>query len=290
MHFGFLKVLFLFQPLWMLVYFSACGFMSNKNSDGPIGYDLNHPITIKLPLELDEISGIAYYGKDSCVFAIVDESGWLYKIYLNAPREIEKWRFSDKADYEDLELLDSNFFMLESNGDISVLRFFEGDSLVVNEFKFSKGKGNEFETLFYDDETQKLMVLCKDCRTDKKKQVSSFSFDPVTFHYEHTEFRIDVERLAKMTGESKLKFKPSAAAINPLSEELFILSSVNRLLVITDRKGELINAYRLNKKYFKQPEGITFMEDGTMIISNEAAGDGVANVLVFPFKKHPDKK
>jgi hypothetical protein len=36
---------------------------------------------------------------------------------------------------------------------------------------------------------------------------------------------------------------------------------------------------------FKQPEGITFTPKGDMIISNEAADRGVAEILLFKYNK-----
>jgi len=43
--------------------------------------------------------------------------------------------------------------------------------------------------------------------------------------------------------------------------------------------------YRIDGAIFKQPEGITFTPAGGMIISNEAAGVGVADILYFPCNK-----
>jgi uncharacterized protein YjiK len=88
-----------------------------------------------------------------------------------------------------------------------------------------------------------------------------------------------------MAGEDKIKFKPSGAAIHPLTGELYIISSVNKLLVVADRRGEVREVYRLDEGVFKQPEGIAFEPDGTMIVSNEAADHGVANLLIFPYNK-----
>src|SRR5690606_27518361 len=90
----------------------GCGFFKKEKSESPPGYDLNNPVVIKLPTELDEISGLAYYAKDTCVFANVDEAGLLYKIFLNHPKKIMKWKFAPASDYEDIVLLDSAFYVL----------------------------------------------------------------------------------------------------------------------------------------------------------------------------------
>ena len=74
----------------------------------PDGYNMRAASQFKLPLELDEISGVAYYAADSSIFAINDEKGWLYKIKKGVG--IETWEFFNGADFEDVVLLDSIFY------------------------------------------------------------------------------------------------------------------------------------------------------------------------------------
>src|SRR5690349_18248067 len=63
------------------------------------GYDLDNPQIIYLPTALNEISGLWYYPKDSSLFAIVDEVGFLYKIFPKRPDEIMRWKFAGLDDY-----------------------------------------------------------------------------------------------------------------------------------------------------------------------------------------------
>lgn len=255
-----------------------------KASLSPPGYDLNNPVKIALPLSLDEISGLSYYPKDSSVFAIIDEDGILFKIYLNGSGTIKEWRFDKKHDYEDVVLHDSTFYVLISNGDIETLKF-KGDSIFKTKSAFPNAgkKTNEFETLYYDD-TLGLAMICKNCEADGKKAVSVLGYSPESSDYK-TLFSIDVQPIAKSIGEAKLHFKPSAAAINPVTNELYILASVNKLLVVADRNGKIKNAYPLDSEIFNQPEGITFTPTGDLIISNERGEEDAATILVFKPKK-----
>lgn len=73
----FMKILLLF----FLIGFISCN--NNKEPKrvvSPPGYEFQDPIVVKLPLELDEISGLAYYAPDKSIFAISDEKGKLFKI------------------------------------------------------------------------------------------------------------------------------------------------------------------------------------------------------------------
>ncbi len=262
--------------------FTACSRSEGREVVTEHGYNLSDPVLIKLPLELDEISGIVYYPKDTSVFAINDEFGRLYKIFLNQPNLIHMWPFSGSGDYEDLALIDSNFYVLRSDGSLICFRFINRDSMYQAVYPFPFGSNNEFETLYYDSSRHKLMLICKDCETDKKEFLSCYTFDPWTREFERGPFQFDVTSIATASGETKIKFKPSAADIHPLTGELYLVSAVNDILVVADKDGRTRQVYPLEGRLYKQPEGITFTPSGTMLISNEAAEVGVANILVFP--------
>lgn len=251
----------------------------------PEGYNIKMAVQLKLPLELDEISGVAYNAADSSVFAINDEKGWLYKIKRG--QQIKTWQFAKGADFEDVVLLDKVFYVLKSNGDIIRLTFDSTNTAAVQQYYFDQqGKGeNEFEILYYDSTRQKLVMICKDCEMDKKKSLTTFLFDPFTGKYMGSDLRIDVTKIAADIGEEKMKFKPSAASINPKNGLLYIISAINKLLVVTDVNGNLKDVCRIDPGIFKQPEGISFTPAGGMIISNEAADVGVADILYFSYRK-----
>lgn len=261
----------------------SCGRGKEKKVyPSPKGYDLNRPVRVILPLELDEVSGLSFYDPDSSVFAISDDRGAIFKIRPNI--SITKWKFSHGADFEDLARVDSTFYVLQSNGDIFRVTYNENIP-VLKTFSFPQDKGNEFETLYYDPALKKLVLICKDCESDKKKQLTTFSFDPNTGLFSDSSFTIPVTRINELINAGKTKFKPSAAAINPVTGDLYIISSINKLLVITDRNGIAKEAYQLDPKLFKQPEGITFSTRGDMVISNEFAQSGTADLLVFKYNR-----
>jgi hypothetical protein len=265
------------------------GLGKDNRSESPGGYDLNRPYAIKLPIELDEISGVAFHPADTSIFAINDERGWLYKITPNTTVDIKKWKFADGGDFEDVVLLDSIFYVLKSNGNIISFKFISTDSLFLNEYSFPQQDGVEFEILYYDHLRKKLTLICKDCETDKKKSLSTFTFDPWSFRFSDSSFSINSKRIAEMMDENKIKFKPSAAGIHPITGELYILSSVNKLLVICDNDGNPKAIHKISSD-FKQPEGLCFTPAGNMIVSNEAAEIGVANIMIFRYNKVGSKK
>src|SRR5688500_1852611 len=127
----------------------------------PDGYNMKAALQFKLPLELDEISGVAYYPADSSIFAINDEKGWLYKIKQGTG--IKTWEFFKGADFEDIVLLDSVFYVLQSNGNIIRLSFSTHSTqnmLAVQRYYLDQSgeSKNEFEILYYDSTKNKLIL------------------------------------------------------------------------------------------------------------------------------------
>ena len=278
-----------------LIYTAAlCGFILACNTakkkvqlTDTSRYDLLNPVIIKLPEGLNEISGLSYYAKDTSVFAIVDEDGILFKISLNKKDDIKKWRFDKKHDFEDVVLHDSIFYVLISNGDIESLKFGSGDSLITttSQFPNASKKLNEFESLYYDDSLKQLVLFCKKCEDDDKKTVSAWGYSIDSGAYTPSVYTIDVKPIDKELGGEKIKFKPSATAINPVTNELYILASIDHLLVVTDRQGKFKELYQLDPAIYKQAEGLAFTPAGDMIISNESHGTGPANILIIKNKK-----
>src|SRR4051812_23847686 len=163
---------------------SSCSY-GKKNYTNPPNYDFKKPYVIKMPSELKEISGIAYYRKGNSIFAESDSKGDVYKISLNNPAEIKKWKFGHSKDYEDIVLLNDTFYILSSNGDIVSLKLVN-DSLSPSFYSFTEKGKNEFETLYYDDSLQKLVLICKDCKidkTDERTTTTSYEFDPAQTSY-----------------------------------------------------------------------------------------------------------
>jgi uncharacterized protein YjiK len=217
------------------------------------------------------------------LFAIEDEDGFLYKIPLKNPDLILRWRFHGHGDFEDLSMVDGTFYILRSDGDIFATNIPSGDAVQSTKYEFPQD-GNEFESLYYDDSLKLLILVCKECNDDPKKKLSTWGFNPVTRQYVESPFQMDVQRIAAIIGEQSIRFKPSAATINPFTGQLMVLSSVNKLLITADRYGNVIQAYPLNERIYKQPEGIAIGADRTLYISNEAAGKGSSNILIMPYR------
>ncbi len=269
--------------LFFLIGLIACN-KKKEPMSSPKGYDLNNPIVVKLPLELDEISGLSYYAKDKSVFAINDEKGQLYKITPFPDLQIRHWKFSSKADYEDIVLHDSTFYILQSRGIMTVVNFFDKDTISANDIPFPHRGKMEFETLMYNPITNMLELLCKNCDEDKKSKISAFTFDPQTKQFVDSAKLVDVGDVFDKMDDKKFHLRASAAAIHPFTGDIYVISAINKLLLVFDKDNNVKSFHKLTG-LFKQPEGMTFSDNGALIISNEAADVGAANLLIFNYTK-----
>ena len=261
---------------------SCDGYLSKKKYVNSERYDFANPKVISLPQVFDEISGIAYYPKDTSLFAIIDEEGLLLKISLMNPQKYQKWTFDKKRDYEDLVLIDSTFYVLASDGDMITINFF-GDSLVSEHKKFKdfSNASNEFEALYDNKDGENLVIVCKDCDDEKKSQVNSYSY---LYKMPASPYGTFIEFNTKPINDRKGKenhLRASAAAINPITNEVYMVSSIQNMLAIFSKDGRFLNYYDLDPGIYKQPEGIAFTPEGHLIISNEFAEEGTANLLIM---------
>lgn len=250
----------------------------------PPGYDLNEPFQVVLNAELNSISGIIYYPKDSSVFATVNNDGLLFKIPLHGNQAIMRWRFDRNSGYGNLELKDSSFFVVINTGDIETIEF-KGSAIVTKRCVFpdSYKNKNEFESLFYDEQHKELVMLSKTGEEEKGKVVHAWGFSPESQKYTPDMFSIPLNGLEeknKKGKEKKIKCLPSAAAINPVTNEIYILSPQNQLLLVADKDGNAKEAYYLDPEIYNNVSGISFTPKGDIIISNSVSESTAPKLLI----------
>ena len=83
-----------------------------------------------------------------------------------------------------------------------------------------------------------------------------------------------------LKGKSWKDFKPSGVAFHPKTGEVYLLSAAGHKLLILSRSGVPLKSIELNPLIFLQPEGISFMPDGTLYIASEGDG-GSGYILKF---------
>jgi uncharacterized protein YjiK len=270
--------------LCMFILVFSCAQEKKGNTTFPPHYT-SEPSVVKLEKGLDEISGLSFDANPKSVYAICDDKASLFELSVPDGKVIRKLKFYEGKDYEDLAIVGDSCFVLNSSGNILSFDYRTGDVADAIVHHFPGSGRHEFEILYRDKGTGNLVLICKDCEQDTKKEVSSFSYNIASGSYSDGSFRLDAKDILEKSEVEKKRFKPSAAAIHPVTGELYIISSVNKLLVVATPEGVVKETYSLDSELFKQPEGIAFTPSGDMLISNESAERGAATLLYYKYSK-----
>ncbi|MNK77691.1 hypothetical protein D3C87_973000 [compost metagenome] len=253
-------------------------------------YDLANPVKYNMPHNLFEISGIVFHNGDAKeVFAIQDEDGDLFHLGLT-DKTAKFTKFGGKGDYEDLAIINNFVIVLKSNGElhtfpIAGINAPEVANVVKTKDLVPKA---EYEGLAADEKAGMIYVLTKDSKADAKAKSTSIYGFKVAADGTFTasgQFGISHKEIEKVSGATKSKFRPSALAKNTVTNEWYVLSSMNKLLVVTDADFKVKATYPLAGSFFNQPEGIAFDKDNNLYISNEGGTLSAGNILMFKLKK-----
>ena len=265
-----------------------------KETEIPQSYTI-----IKLPPDLDEISGISFIDNTNLI-AIEDEDGFAYQYNLDKNKITDKKEFAGPADYEDVAIAGDTLYIINSEGKLYEIKDFKKAGKVqVQKFDTPFTGKNNIEGLAYDPQRNRLLIAPKDKGLDNDKDKEIYEIDLKTKKLNTTPvYSINIKQIEdyfkgdaleesskkflKAIGNQHLNdvFRPSALGIHPKSHEVYILSSINNLIVVLTPDGTLRKIIELKGEDFLQPEGLAFTPDGKLYISNEGKG-GKANIIRF---------
>jgi len=280
-------------------------------AEDPFLYNLESPDDrYKLPAYLEEISGLSYYGKGK-IACVQDEKANIYVLNLEQEKISKKYDFGSDGDYEDIAVVGKTAYILRNNGDIYRIKDFKKKDRKVKKFNTPLKEKNDTEGMAYDPLSNALLIACKGSPSIDKEMLyegykAIYKFDLKEDELDETpHFLVDLERLDSYMDrnaftrlsvkvakklrliESETSFQPSGLSIHPLYGEIYIISSVGKLLIILNRQGKVQNVQELDPKIFRQPEGICFSPTGDMYISNEGQG---GKGYILKFKIHDRQK
>lgn len=268
------------------------------------GYNFSSPDKVyELPLALREVSGLAMID-DARLACVQDEIGAVFVYGLKAEDIQEKIQFTGKGDFEEVALVGDDAYVLESNGNIYFLPgYMSGERVQTELITTELARENDTEGMCYDKKNERLLISCKGKGDDKQKNKKAiYAFDLK----EKKLSRVPVMELSlKNMKEALLKsaegkekqmkkimkedemdklFTPSGISIHPLTGELYVLSTQNKLLAVLDMQGNVSEVIELKNELFTQPEGIAFSSSGDLYISNEGQ-KSAGNILMFSYAK-----
>lgn len=283
-------------------------YAQKNNSQMVFPYNLSQPNEKHiLPGILEEISGHDLLNNEIMI-CIQDEEGDLFFYNMAENRLIKRVDFAKDADYEDMVKVNDVVYVLRSNGTIYKLEYFEDEEYIkTKEIKTRLSKKNNCEGLCYDPVENRLLIALKgnpevsdDQDFEGYKAIYAFDMEKEKV-LKKPQYLINLKLIKDMEAASlyerishqiagvfeesgDIRFQPSALAIHPIRDEIYMLASVGKVIIVINRNGDLIWIEPLDKWLFVQPEGMTFAPDGTLYISSE--GDGGNGILMkFEMKK-----
>ena len=276
------------------------------DSRNRFAYDMNSPDNeYELEKILREISGISWYGHNK-IACIQDEQGIIFLFDEETGKISDSYTFGKHGDYEGIAVYQDTAWVLESNGTIYKVTNFTEDNREIFISKTALSAKNNTEGLVYDVSKNNLLIACKnqpsisgkeklagfkaiyrfDIYKNKLKKKPEYLIDSKWFNdFEETKYfkRVSLNMAKKLQLAENTVFNPSGLAIHPFEDEIYIISATPGRLIVMNRDGKIRQIQTLDKRIFRQPEGICFSPEGDLYISNEG-NNGRANILKFKYR------
>ena len=257
---------------------------------------------LSLPYELREISGLTDFNYDQ-IACVQDEDGIIYIYDLNSNSIIERIPFGTSGDYEGLTKVDSIFYVLRSDASLFTVKNLN-DSIQIDSTRLGVPSWNN-EGLCYDERDNRLLIapkskLGKGPEFKDSRAIYQVKLDGKSLK-ETPLFMISVTEIMNFALERNiplpmkevhnfsdsldyhLKFYPSSLSVHPKTDDIYVISAIDRTMAVFEKSGKLVNFITLDPTLFNKPEGITFLPNGDMIITNEGQM-GTPTLLRFNWK------
>lgn len=274
----------------------------SSNKTKGIEFDLSAPDKVySLPATLYEVSGITEIDA-STIACVQDENGIVFIRDIVKNETIRHIVFGSAGDYEDIARVDNTLYVLRSDEVITEISNYNDKNFMMKAYPVNI-PGKDCEGLCHDKKNNRLLFAPKeisDDNPDNKGKRFIYGFDLKTKTLiKGPVLRFDIREIEKFAVENNIKvpmkgkkgeneepdikLRISALGIQPLTNRIFVISGPERMFYVFDMNGKIQYLRKLDSKQFPQPEGITFLKNGDMLISNEGTKD-LATIVRFNYK------
>lgn len=285
----------------LLLLLTSCGnsneFTQKKSPMFSFPYNLTKPIKIyNLPPILEEISALGINENDE-LLCVQDEDGVIFSFDFESESINHKYVFAKAGDYEGIEIVRSIVYVLESNGTIHEIENLGQPSEKITIHQTNLTENNDTEGLGFDASMNCLLIACKKKAGDgefydNQKAVYAFDLDTkklqtepiLLFSKQALHDFIESNNLKELSFDfdKKMPFKPSGITV--YNGFYYTIASAGKMLIITDKSGNIQHIEKLNHQLLPKPEGITFDSKGNLLISSEGK-NGNGRIVVFKPEK-----
>jgi len=274
---------------FMHLFFVPGAVAAQSLSHPEIPFDLDRPDSVfELPRRLTEISGLSVVSP-KIIAAVQDEQAVIYELNVHSGEIVREIRFGRSGDFEGIELIDSAYYALRSDGVLFRIRILS-TGVESDEIDLDLHGKCDAEGLAREPDSLRLWIACKEVSgTGKKNTRAVYVYDtasgtrnrePVLLLSRDNLMETPrTDPVLKKKGDFD-RFKPAGLTFQPGTGNMYLISSPDRRLLVLERDGSIRFSHEFSKKQMRQPEGITFAADGTLFISSEGAG-GRGSISVY---------
>jgi uncharacterized protein YjiK len=223
-----------------------------------------------MPSGLREISGLTLTSRGT-VFTHDDNSGRVSEIDPKTGVLVKSFSLlgNQKEDFEAITIAGDDIYLMSSDG--KLFRFREGaDGQQVSFLPFDTGLGKlcEFESLAYEADSTRLVMVCK--RILDKSAPKDLVIYRMPLPLNRATFSIVQVPMKQIIGSNPWKgFRPSDMTIDPFTRNYVIIASHEKGILVLTPDGDVVRSGPLPGDH-RQPEGVAITRDSLLLISDEA--------------------
>jgi len=223
-----------------------------------------------MPPLLREISGLTLTSRGT-VLTHDDNTGRVSEIDPKTGILIKSFSLlgNQKEDFEAITIAGNDIYLMASDG--KLFRFREGadgQQVSFQMFDTRLGKLCEFESLAYEADSTRLVMVCK--RILDKQAPKDLVIYRMPLPLNLATFSIVQVPIKQVIGSNKWKgFRPSDITIDPFTRNYVIIASHEKGLLVLTPDGDVVRSEPLPGDH-RQPEGVAITRDSLLLISDEA--------------------
>jgi uncharacterized protein YjiK len=238
----------------------------------------------RLPHSLREISDLSV-SADGRVFAVNDERGIVFELDGRRGTVVKSFSLGAPAirgDFEGLTIVDGRFFLITSEGRLYETREGE-DRAAVAYTSYDTGLRAkcEIEGLTYEPSDRSLIIACKRPYDPALRGFVTLFRWSIDRKGLATQPRISIPLEEVIRGTGAKGFSASAVVREPSTGHYVAVAGPQRVIAEFTPAGAAVAARQLHRRTHRQPEGIAFLGDSAVLISDEG-GAGSATLTLYP--------
>jgi uncharacterized protein YjiK len=269
-------------------------------------YDMTYPYAFfEFEEALQNVSGLTGSLDPKSITCMQSEDGKAYLIDKKTGKVNGSIFFTNEESFKGVEMVGDTLFAMKENGQLYKIWNLRGASKTVKQVRMGLPKTEIYGGLGYDIQGNRLLVAAKgqkdgefskkiyefDVKTNQSNPVPAYEITLAQFKEFLNEKKADknyqklYEDYVSKANPKGFDFAPASISVNPLDNNIYILSSVNNVLLVMNMQGKILEINKLKKDNHIAPSGICFDEEGTMYITNEAKDGKPAKLVEYKANK-----